>query len=79
MALAATLTITMVGSVFAQAPGITPVRCVGVALDGANRSNTTPATTANGGPVGGLIPRDMGQAPLIVGDRCFDAPGCPAT
>lgn len=79
LALAATLAITMVGSAFAHVHGITPLRCVGVALDGANRTNTTPASTANGGPVGGLIPRDVGQAPLTPGDGGFDTPACPAT
>lgn len=77
--LAATLAITMVGSAFAHVHGLTPLRCVGVADDGANQTNSTPASTANGGPVGGLIPRDLGNAPLTVGDAGFDTPACPAT
>lgn len=79
LTLAATLAITMVGSALAHVHGITPLRCVGVVDDGANRTNSTPASTANGGPVGGLIPRDLGNAPLTVGDAGFDTPACPAT
>jgi hypothetical protein len=75
---AMTLSLTMVGSVFAHVHGITPLRCVGVAEDGANRTGSTPASTANGGPVGGLIPRDVGKAPLTGGDGGFDTPACPA-
>ena len=79
LTLAATLAITVVGSAFAHVHGLTPLRCVGVADDGANRTNSTPASTANGGPVGGLIPRDVGKAPLTGGDGGFDTPACPAT
>lgn len=79
LTLAATLAITVVGSAFAHVHGLTPLRCVGVADDGANQTNSTPASTANGGPVGGLIPRDLGNAPLTVGDAGFDTPACPAT
>ncbi len=78
LTLAAMLAITMVGSAFAHVHGITPLRCVGVADDGANRTNSTPAAIANGGPVGGLIPRDVGNAPLAAGDGAFDTPVCPA-
>ena len=31
-----------------------------------------------GGPIQGLIPRDVGNAPLTVGDGGFDTPACPA-
>ncbi|HET9671414.1 MAG TPA: hypothetical protein VFQ40_01025 [Actinomycetota bacterium] len=62
----------------AHVHGITPLRCVGVADDGANATDDTPASTANGGPIGGLIPRDVGNAPLTVGDGGFDTPACPA-
>jgi hypothetical protein len=79
LTLAATLAILMAGSAFAHVHGITPLRCVGDADEGGNRTNSTPASTANGGPVGGLIPRDVGQAPLTVGDGGFDTPACPAT
>ena len=79
LALALTLGLTMVGSALGHVHGITPLRCVGDADDGANRTASTPASTANGGPVGGLIPRDIGNAPLTVGDGGFDTPACPAT
>ena len=78
LALGLTLALSMVGSTFAHVHGITPLRCVGVADDGANRTDTTPAAAANGGPITGLIPRDVGNAPLTVGDGGFDTPACPA-
>lgn len=68
----------MVGSAFAHVHGLTPLRCLGVADDGANRTDTTPAADDVGGPIGGLIPRDLGNAPLTVGDGGFDTPACPA-
>lgn len=78
LTLALMLALTMVGLALGHVHGLTPLRCVGVADDGANRTNATPASTANGGPVGGLIPRDVGNAPLTVGDGRFDTPACPA-
>lgn len=66
--------------VFAAAPvasahvhGITPLGCEGVgsANDGGNGTNDTPAAAVNGGPISGLIPRDVGNAPLTVGDGGF--------
>jgi hypothetical protein len=63
----------------AHVHGITPLRCVGIADDGANQTDTTPASAANGGPISGLIPRDVGNAPLTIGDGGFDTPACPAT
>jgi hypothetical protein len=68
-----------VGTTFGHVHGITPLRCVGVEDDGANRTDSTPASAANGGPITGLIPRDVGRAPLTVGDGGFDTPACPAT
>ena len=79
LTLALTLGLTMVGSALGHVHGLTPLRCVGVADDGANRTNSTPASTAIGGPVGGLIPRDVGNAPLTGGDGGFDTPACPAS
>jgi hypothetical protein len=76
--LALSLGLTMAGPAFGHVHGITPLRCVGVADDGANRTNATPAAAANGGPIVGLIPRDTGNAPLTVGDGGFDTPACPA-
>ena len=63
----------------AHVHGITPLRCVGTANDGANQTDATPASAANGGPISGLIPRDVGNAPLTVGDGGFDTPACPAS
>ena len=62
----------------AHVHGITPLRCVGVADDGANQTDNTPASAANGGPIGGLIPSYVGNSPLGVGDGGFDTPACPA-
>jgi len=78
LALALTLTLTLVGSALGHVHGLTPLRCVGVADDGANQVDNTPASAANGGPIFGLIPRDVGNAPLTVGDGGFDTPACPA-
>jgi hypothetical protein len=72
------LALATVGSSLGHVHGITPLRCVGVADDGANAVDTTPAAAANGGPIGGLIPRDVGNAPLTGGDGGFDTPACPA-
>lgn len=62
----------------AHVHGITPLRCVGVEEDGANRTDSTPAAAANGGPIEGLIPSDVGKSKLTVGDGGFDTPACPA-
>lgn len=71
---------------FAAAPasahvhGITPLlRCGGdPAVTGANRTDTTPASATNGGPISGLIPSTVGEASLAFGDGGFDAPApCP--
>ena len=43
-------------------------------VTGANQTNNTPASAVNGGPITGLIPRDVGNGPLTVGDGGFDAP-----
>jgi hypothetical protein len=72
------LSLASLGSVLGHVHGLTPLRCVGVADDGANAVDGTPAALANGGPIGGLIPRDVGNAPLTVGDGGFDTPACPA-
>jgi hypothetical protein len=78
IALAGLLGLASLGTALGHVHGLTPLRCVGVADDGANAVDTTPAATANGGPIGGLIPRDVGNAPLTVGDGGFDTPACPA-
>jgi hypothetical protein len=63
-------------SATAHVHGITPLNCVGVEDDGANRTDQTPAAEANGGPIptNGLIPRDLGHAPLTGGDGGFNTP-----
>jgi hypothetical protein len=71
------------GPAAAHVHGITPLRCVGVELDGANRTDTTPASAENGGPISGLIPSSEfgtpGQSPLVpFVDGGFDTPACPA-
>jgi hypothetical protein len=64
------------GGASAHVHGVTPLlRCGGdLSVTGANRTDQTPAAFANGGPIMGLIPRDVGSAPLTVGDGGFDAP-----
>ena len=79
LSIAVTLGLAMAGSAFAHVHGITPLRCVGVADDGANQVDNTPAAAVNGGPILGLIPRDVGNAPLTVGDGGFDTPACPVS
>ncbi len=75
--LGSALAIATVGGALGHVHGITPLRCVGVQDDGANAVNDTPAFATNGGPISGLIPRDVGRAPLTVGDGGFDTPACP--
>lgn len=79
LVLAGSLVATTAGTALGHVHGITPLRCVGNAMDGANGTNDTPAAAANGGPIRGLIPRDVGNAPLTVGDGGFDTPACPAS
>ena len=64
----------LAGPASAHVHGITPLLvCGNTSVDGADRTDTTPAAAANGGPITGLIPRDVGNAPLTVGDGGFDA------
>lgn len=79
-AIAAALLLVPAGGASAHVHGITPLlRCGGdLSVTGANRTDQTPASSLNGGPIEGLIPRDVGNAPLTVGDGGFDAPApCP--
>lgn len=78
MGLAVILSGAFAGVASAHVHGITPLRCVGVDWDGANRTNDTPAAAANGGPILGLIPKDVGASDLQPGDGGFDTPACPA-
>ncbi|NJD27041.1 MAG: hypothetical protein FIA92_01950 [Chloroflexi bacterium] len=74
LGLASTLALAAAVPALGHVHGITPLLCVGVADDGANRVDDTPAALANGGPIFGLIPRDVGNAPLTFGDGGFDTP-----
>lgn len=64
------LALALVAPAYAHVHGITPLRQCSVdnPLSGAERTDDTPAAAANGGPISGLIPRDVGQAPLAPGD-----------
>jgi hypothetical protein len=62
----------------AHVHGITPL--LGLSCDvnntitGANRTDTTPAAQANGGPIPtGLIPSELGNSSLTFGDGGFGA------
>ena len=72
------LTLIPAAGASAHVHGITPLRCVGVENDGANQTDNTPAAAANGGPIFGLIPQNVGRSPLMPGDGGFDTPACPA-
>ena len=72
------LTLIPAGPAAAHVHGLTPLRCVGNGPDGADATDSTPAAAANGGPITGLIPRDVGNSPLDIGDGGFDTPACPA-
>lgn len=78
LAIVGGLVLVPAGPASGHVHGITPLRCVGAADDGANQTDGTPASAVNGGPISGLIPRDVGQAPLTIGDGGFDTPACPA-
>jgi hypothetical protein len=74
---AASLTLLSFASALGHVHGITPLRCVAPANAGANQTDVTQAALANGGPITGLIPRDVGNAPLTVGDGGRSTPACP--
>ena len=66
------LMLTIVPAASAHVHGVTPLLDLGCKVDntitGANQTNNTPAAAANGGPVSGLIPSTVGNAPLVGGD-----------
>jgi hypothetical protein len=74
---ATSLTLVSLASALGHVHGITPLRCVAPDNAGANQTDSTPAALANGGPIVGLIPRDVGSAPITVGDGGFSTPACP--
>lgn len=60
----------------AHVHGITPLLTLANECDVTNVENTG-ANRAQGAPITGLIPVDVGSAPLTVGDGGFNAPvGC---
>ena len=76
------LAVVAVGLVFpatgsAHVHGITPLLGLSCHVDntvtGANQTDSTPAAAANGGPISGLIPSTVGNAPLATGDGGFGA------
>jgi hypothetical protein len=66
------LMLTIMLAASAHVHGVTPLLDLGCKVDntitGANQTNNTPAAAANGGPISGLIPSTVGNAPLIGGD-----------
>ena len=76
LAVAGGITLLSAGPATAHVHGITPLLRFGgdLSVTGANRTDLTPASSSNGGPIEGLIPRDVGNATLTVGDGGFDAP-----
>jgi hypothetical protein len=60
----------------AHVHGITPLLTLANECEVTSLANTG-ANRTQGAPITGLIPRDVGQSPLDVGDGGFDAPvGC---
>ncbi|MGH8934868.1 MAG: hypothetical protein ACRDXD_01125 [Acidimicrobiia bacterium] len=85
LALIALLVVGVAAPAWGHVHGITPLvdlDCTGVdnTVTGANQTNNTPAASSEGGPITGLIPRDVGNAPLAPGDGGRTAVGttvCP--
>lgn len=75
--LAAVLVIGLAPAAFGHVHGVTPLLELDCKVDnsitGGNRADDTPAGAADGGPITGLIPRDLGKAPLSIGDGGFGA------
>jgi len=60
----------------AHVHGITPLRCTSAPANaGANQTNETPASSANGGPISGVIPIAMGGNVTLFGEG-FHAAVC---
>ena len=74
-ALAAGLAVPATAS--AHVHGVTPLLGLSCHVDntiaGANQTNSTPASATNGGPISGIIPITVGNAPLSFGDGGFGA------
>jgi hypothetical protein len=69
--LVALLVVGLAPAAFAHVHGVTPLNELGCKVDntitGGNRADDGPAGEASGGPITGLIPRDLGNAPLTGG------------
>ena len=67
------MSLTAIPVASAHVHGITPLTCDGIGNEnsGASATESTPAWHTNGGPLSGLIPRDVGNAPLTIGDGGF--------
>jgi hypothetical protein len=76
--LGALLAVASLGSALGHVHGITPLNCLDgdPAHAGANRTNATRASSTVGGPISGLIPSTVGNAPLASGDGGRDAAPC---
>ena len=63
------LALASLGSALGHAHGITPLSCLTTdnANSGGNGTNGTAADDANGGPITGVIPINVGNAPLVSG------------
>ena len=73
---AAVIALVPAGTASAHVHGINPLRCTPAPANaGANQTNETPAATANGGPISGVIPVTMGGNVPINGGG-FDAAVC---
>jgi hypothetical protein len=79
LAITAMLVLSLAPAASAHVHGITPLLCEGVGspMSGGNGTNDTPAAAANGGPIAGLIPATVGNAPLAFGDGGFQPAGNP--
>ena len=60
-AFAAALVVVPAASASAHVHGVTPLNCTQAPANaGANQTNETPASAAEGGPISGVIPLTMG-------------------
>ena len=75
--LAALLVVLVAPAAFGHVHGVTPLLELDCRVDnsitGGNRADDSPAGAGNGGPIGGLIPSDLGNAPLEIGHGGFGA------
>jgi hypothetical protein len=73
-AVAALMTVGFAAPASAHVHGITPLHCLTTASPNAGAVRAFEVSGAFDGVQ--LIPRDLGNAPLTVGDGGFDAPAC---